>query len=378
MNQAESTKALDVLVVGGGIGGMSAALTLRGIGASVDLIDIDPAWGVSGAGITITGPTLRAFKELGVLDEIMEHGYTGEGIRVCDVDGNVLSDLATPMPPEAGVPGSGGFTRPGLHKILAARVRKAGAEIRLGLTVDALRELDDGVEVSFSDGSTARYDLVIGADGVSSRVRQLIFPDAPKAEYTGQNCWRVTLDRPAGIDRRHYFLGGPLKVGFTPVSKTKMYLFVLETSAKVWREKEGLHTPLAALLKDYGGMVGEIRDGLDAQSEIVFRPLEGFFLPAPWFSGRVLLIGDSAHPTTPQLASGAGMAVEDALVLAEELARGVDVPEALSAFMARREERCRITVENSMEIGRLEQRRAPIAEQTAVVQRTLKMLSEPI
>lgn len=378
MNPAANTKPLKALVVGGGIGGMSAALTLRNIGAAVDLIDIDPAWGVSGAGITITGPTLRAFKALGVLDEIMAQAYTGEGIRVCDVEGRLLKELETPMPAEAGVPGSGGFTRPGLHKILATRVRASGAAVRLSLTVAALRELADGVEVTFSDGAVANYDLVVGADGVSSKVREMIIPDAPKAEYTGQNCWRVTLDRPAEIDCRHYFLGGPLKVGFTPVSKTQMYLFALETSPKVWRDKHDLHEPLAALLKDYGGIVGRLRDGLNAQSEIVFRPLEGFFLPAPWYRGRVLLIGDAAHPTTPQLASGAGMAVEDALVLAEELARAAGVPEALAAFMARREERCRLTVENSMEIGRLEQRRAPIAEQTAVVQRTLQMLAEPI
>lgn len=378
MNPAVKTNTFKALVVGGGIGGMSAALTLRKIGAAVDLIDIDPGWGVSGAGITITGPTLRAFKDLGVLDEIIAQGYTGEGIRVCDVEGNLVKELETPMPAEAGVPGSGGFTRPGLHKILAARVRASGAAIRLSLTVEAFRDLEDGVEVTFSDGSVASYDLVVGADGVSSRVRTLIFPDAPKAEYTGQNCWRVTLERPPEINCRHYFLGGPMKVGFTPVSKTQMYLFALETSPKFWRDKQGLHEPLAALLKDYGGIVGTLRDGLNAQSEIVFRPLEGFFLPAPWYRGRVLLIGDAAHPTTPQLASGAGMAVEDALVLADELAGAPSVPAALAAFMARREERCRITVENSMEIGRLEQLRAPIAEQTEVVQRTLKMLAEPI
>jgi 2-polyprenyl-6-methoxyphenol hydroxylase-like FAD-dependent oxidoreductase len=117
---------------------------------------------------------------------------------------------------------------------------------------------------------------------------------------------------------------------------------------------------------------------LNEASEIVFRPLEGFFLPPPWHRGHVLLIGDAAHPTTPQLASGAGMAVEDALVLAEEVARAASVPEALLAFMARREERCRLIVESSIEIGRLEQARAPVAEQTAVVQRALQILTAPI
>ncbi|MHA4871862.1 FAD-dependent oxidoreductase [Duganella sp. PWIR1] len=373
-----TNKALTALVVGGGIGGMSAAITLRKIGAAIDLIDIDPKWGVSGAGITITGPTLRAFKELGVLDEIIEHAYTGEGIKVCDVEGNLLQELDTPMPAGSGVPGSGGFTRPGLHKILADRVRQSGAQVRLSLTVQAFRELADGVEVTFSDGEVGRYDLVIGADGVNSRVRQLIIPEAPQPEFTGQNSWRASFERPPEIDRRHYFLGGPLKVGFTPVSKTHMYLFVLEKGPKVWREATGLHTPLKALLEGYGGLVAKLRDQMDENTQIVYRPLESFYLPTPWHRGHVVLIGDSAHPTTPQLASGAGMAVEDALVLADELSRAANVPQALDAFMARREERCRIIVDSSLEIGRLEQMRAPIAEQTAVVQRALKKLMEPI
>lgn len=367
-----------VLIVGGGIGGMSTAIALRGVGAEVELIDIDPKWGVSGAGITLTGPTLRAFKALGVLGEVMEQAYTGEGIRVCDVQGTTLQILDTPMAPEAGVPGSGGATRPGIHKILAARLQAAGTPVRLGITASAFRELDDAVEVSFSHGEVARYDLVVGADGVNSKVRETIIPDAPKAEYTGQSVWRVTVERPDEIDRRTYFLGGPLKVGFTPVSKTRMYMFANEKTPKVFRGSEGLHRELAQRLQGYGGMVAKVRDALDEKSDIVFRPLEAFYLPAPWYRGRVLLIGDAAHPTTPQLASGAGMAVEDALVLAEELARAASVGQALAAFMARREERCRLVVESSVEIGRLEQERAPVAQQTAVVQRALAKLMEPI
>jgi len=370
-------KALKVLVVGGGIGGMSTAIALRGIGAGVDLIDIDPNWGVSGAGITITGPTLRAFKALGVLEEITAQAYTGEGIRVCDVQGRTLEVLDTPMAPEAGVPGSGGATRPGIHKILAARLQAAGTQVRLGLTVNGFQPQADGVQVSFSNGEQARYDLVIGADGVNSKVREMIMPDAPKPEYTGQSVWRVTVERPAEIDRRTYFLGGPLKVGFTPVSRTQMYMFANEKTDKVFR-KGDLHEELAQRLQGYGGMVAQVRDGLNQQSDIVFRPLEAFSLPAPWYRGHVLLVGDAAHPTTPQLASGAGMAVEDALVLAEELTRAGNVQHALAAFMARREERCRLVVESSVTIGRLEQERAPVAQQTAVVQRALAKLMEPI
>jgi 2-polyprenyl-6-methoxyphenol hydroxylase-like FAD-dependent oxidoreductase len=369
---------LRVLIVGGGIGGMSVAIALGKIGIKPELIDIDPKWGVSGAGLTITGPTLRAFHSLGVYDDIVEEAYVGNGIRVCDVQGNTLRELDTPMLPGSPVPGSGGTTRPLMHKILMRHLQKVGTQVRLSLTVDAFKPLADGVEVAFSDGTTGQYDLVVGADGINSRIRQLIFPNAPQPEYTGQSAWRVTVPRAPEIDRRHYFLGGPLKVGFTPVSKTSMYMFVLEATPKVFRPREGLELTLRKLIESYGGYVAKVRDGLNADSDIVFRPLEAFYLPAPWYSGRVLLVGDAAHPTTPQLASGAGMAVEDALVIAEELLRTGNVEDMLPAFMARREERCRLVVESSIEIGRLEQARAPVTAQTAVVERALAKLAEPI
>jgi 2-polyprenyl-6-methoxyphenol hydroxylase-like FAD-dependent oxidoreductase len=234
--------------------------------------------------------------------------------------------------------------------------------------------------VTFSDGSRDRYDIVLGADGVFSKVRGLIMPDAPKAEYTGQSCWRLFLERPASVDRRTYFLGGPHKVGFTPVSATHMYMFLLERTPQVFIEPANFHRELATRLASYGGVLAEIRDSLGEKDNaaINFRPLEIFSLPAPWYRGRVLLMGDSAHPTTPQLASGAGMAIEDALVLAEELVLADSVEQTFARFMARREARCRLVTECSMELGRLEQARAPVEEQTKVVERALLALSEPI
>jgi 2-polyprenyl-6-methoxyphenol hydroxylase-like FAD-dependent oxidoreductase len=366
------------LVVGGGIGGMSAAIVLRSQGAHVDLIDLDPHWRVYGAGITITGATLRAFKALGILDEVVAQAYTGDGIQICDCSGRRLGVVPTPGT-EDGVPGCGGIMRPLLHRILSRHTLASQAEVRLGLTVDRVAPDADGVDVQFSDGSAGRYDIVIGADGVYSRVRQLLFPTAPAPQYTGQCVWRLVAPRPPQIDRRHYFLGGPVKVGLTPVSADQMYMFLLETTPRrpVLRDGE-LSSELQRLLSGYGGVLDGILQRMSPGTEIVLRPLEGFLLPPPWHLGRALLIGDAAHPTTPQLASGAGMAVEDALVFADELERAVTVDDAFAGFMARRYERCRLVVENSLEIGRREQRRAPIEEQTRLVEESLRVLAQPI
>lgn len=369
----------NALIVGGGVGGMSAAIQLRKLGVAVDLVDLDPQWRVYGAGITITGATLRAFQALGVLDAIAQSAYTGHGIQVCDMAGRPIAHVPTPLVADAELPSSGGIMRPLLHKILSERTLALGTCVRLGITVDALTDEEQGVGVVFSDGRTAAYDVVIGADGVFSKIRTLIFPDAPRPQYTGQCVWRLVAPRPAAIDSRHFFLGGPHKVGLTPVSADEMYMFLLETTPRrPVLPNEALQAELARLMEGYGGPLQGIRESLGPHSRIVLRPLEGFLLPRPWHRGRVLLIGDAAHPTTPQLASGAGMAVEDALVLGEELAKAGTVTDAFAGFMARRYERCRLVVENSLEIGRREQRRAPVEEQTHLVEESLRVLAQPI
>lgn len=373
------TAIRNALIVGGGVGGMCAAIMLRRIGVAVDLIDINPEWGALGAGITITGPTLRAFKTVGVYDEIVAEAYVGEGIQVCDFSGNPLRRLPTPMPEDAGVHSSGGIMRPTLHKILAGHVAGLGASVRTGLTIDSLEQDDAGVGVHFSDGTTGRYDFLIGGDGLNSKLRRLLFADAPDPHYTGQMAWRVTVPRPAQVERRTYFLGGPHKVGVTPISADEMYLFLLERGEKLFHEEEGLHLKLAALLESYSGPIIEhVRAHMDAQSYVNVRPLEGFEMDPPWHKGRVLLIGDAVHPTTPQLASGAGIAVEDAIVLAEEFAKGRSVEETMQAFTQRREWRCKLVVSSSVKIGQLEQALAPVEEQTAVVEYALARLAEPV
>ncbi|MFF0478817.1 FAD-dependent monooxygenase [Streptomyces sp. NPDC004284] len=373
-----SQQAGHVLIVGAGIAGMAAAITLRRIGARVDLIDIEPDWSVLGAGLTITGPTLRALRQLGVYDEVAAQGYVGEGIRVCAVDGTHLHDVPTPMPPQAGVRGSGGIGRPALYRILSSRVLDLGVRPRFGMSVETITQDADGVDVTFSDGTAGRYTMVVAADGISSRTRHQVFPQAPEPQYTGQSVWRMFVPRPPGVRARHYFLGGPVKVGWTPVSATQMYLFVVERTSRRFRPPHELPGALAGLLAPYGGHVAAFRESIGQDTEISYRPLESFDLPGPWHRGRVILIGDAAHPTTPQLASGAGIAVEDALVLAEELARHRTVPAAFEAYSARHEQRCRFVVASSIEIGRLEQQQASPQAQTAVVERALARLVEPI
>jgi 2-polyprenyl-6-methoxyphenol hydroxylase-like FAD-dependent oxidoreductase len=344
-----------VLIVGGGIGGMATAMRFSQAGIAVDLIDLDPDWKVYGAGITITGPTLRAYKQLGLLDDIRQHGAISNGSRIFRFDGLHLRDLDEPAL-EEGLPATGGIMRPVLHKIMQSHVRASGANVRLGLTVSTLASDDGGVDVTFSDGSTGRYDLLVGADGIYSGVRALAFPGAVRPALTGQGCWRITTARPPALDRGEMYFGGEFPAGITPCSSNDVYLWLLtpHVDDRIITDDE-LRKMMRAHMAPFGGSAGWMRDQIKDDSWINYRPLEAAIQPAPWHEGRVVLLGDAAHATTPHLASGAGIAVEDALVLTEELTKaGVDVATGLASYSARRFPRCKDVVDTSVAVGALQ------------------------
>jgi 2-polyprenyl-6-methoxyphenol hydroxylase-like FAD-dependent oxidoreductase len=369
-----------VLILGGGIAGMSLAIVLHRAGIAAEIAEIDKDWRVYGAGITITGPTLRALDQLGLLDAVVNEGYCYDATRICNAAGNViLASRVSGRPMGPRIPNGGGILRPVLHRLLSAATRASGVAVRLGVSVETVEQRGDAVSVGFTDGTAATYDLVVGADGVHSRLRAILFPNAPKPAFTGQGCWRVVVPRPADFDCAHVYVGGPVKAGITPVSQDEMYLFLLQhVPGNPRMPEERWPALLAGQLRGFGGALGAIREQLNGPARINYRPLEKLLLPPPWHRGRAILIGDAAHATTPHLASGAGLAVEDALVLGEGLTSDAALEDVLKQFVARRYERCRMVVENSVRLGELEMARAPAQEQAELQRVSMLALTEPI
>ncbi len=356
---------------------MSAGIALREAGLRVDLCDQDPQWRVYGAGITITGPTLRAMGRLGILNAVLEHGYAADGIDICSADGVPLFNIDTRNDALGDIPTAGGILRPVLHRIMSERLLALDPTVMLGVTVDAIEWHGDLATVRFSNGASSTYDLVVGADGIYSRTRRQMFESPPVPRYAGQMCWRLMMERHPSIMRRTFFLGGPAKVGLNPVAQDQMYMFYLEAHPEpLWRNEVDQHVVLRELLQGYGGILREIADSLDGASNIICRPLETVLAGETWVRSNAVLIGDAAHATTPQLASGAGMGIEDGLVLGEEISRQAHVPTALQSFMQRRYARCKLVVDSSLEISRLERERAAPQAQTAVVEKALAALNE--
>jgi 2-polyprenyl-6-methoxyphenol hydroxylase-like FAD-dependent oxidoreductase len=205
------------------------------------------------------------------------------------------------------------------------------------------------VTVRFSDGAERRFDLVVGADGVHSQTRAALFADLPAAQFTGQSVWRHNLPRPADLDALHVY-NGPVGAGLVPISPELMYLYLTTPEPGNQRyQQEGL---AAAMRSKVPAPLQPLAHHIVNDDEVVYRPLETVLVGGAWHKGRIVLLGDAVHAATPHLGQGAGMAIEDAIVLAEEIGRYDAGEAAFRAYRERRFERCRYIVEESLAICR--------------------------
>jgi 2-polyprenyl-6-methoxyphenol hydroxylase-like FAD-dependent oxidoreductase len=368
-----------VLVVGGGIGGLSAAIALRQRGVDVDVVEINPKWDVYGVGIIQPGNAIRALDVLGLAEQAVAQGFAMKGSRFHDSQGNLLGEVPALDVLGPKYPPMNGITRPRLHAIFQEAVKESGANVRLGLTVDEVGE--DG-RVAFSDGGVGSYDLVVGADGIHSRVRSLVFPDAPEPEYTGQIVWRYNVPRPDGLETLDMFVGANGKAGFVPLSPELMYILYIEAvpADEVKMPPEQLADIFRKRLAEFGGPVAEVRDEfVTDSSKVVVRPVESLLVPTPWHRGRVVLIGDAVHATSPHVGQGGAMAMEDAVVLAEEIADG-DLDAPLTRYAERRYPRCREIWEISRQIGtwEIEHTPPPEADFVGLTMKSVHVTAAPV
>jgi 2-polyprenyl-6-methoxyphenol hydroxylase-like FAD-dependent oxidoreductase len=345
----------NVLVVGSGLAGTATAILLAQQGIAVDLIEVKPDIAAIGSGITLQGNALRELRRLGVWERARAEGFPFDclGLRAPDAEGTLLFEVPDVRSGGADLPATMGMPRPVLARILLDRAAETGVKTRFGITVTQLEQDGAAVDVTFTCGSTGRYDLVVGADGIRSAIRRMVGIEV-EPRPTGMGIWRAFGPRPASVTHTDLFYGGPCYIaGYTPTGENSLYAYLVEDV----QDHSGLSpeqrlATMCQLAAGYHGPWDEIRATLDDPSRVNYTRFETHVLPPPWHRGRVVLIGDAAHSCPPTLAQGGAQALEDAAVLAELLlARDVLDEELWDTFTARRHDRARTVVAASNQLG---------------------------
>lgn len=326
---------LRILVAGAGIAGLGAARALRQRGFVADVIERATAWAHTGAGIFLPGNTARALRVLGLESAVADRAALIPHQLFCDHRGNVLAnvDLAA-LWDDVGQ--SLALHRADLHAVLASYGDQV--PVRMGRSLRWLRQQDDTITVEFDDVSVSDYDLVIGADGIHSQVRRLVFgPDAVRP--VGQVAWRFVTKCPPEVTTWTVLLGRGVAFLAMPIGQGQVYCYCDAPADNIPRpEGDDVIARLAGLLRGFSAPVPAILDSLAPDDAVHVASIEEVTLDR-WARGSVLLVGDAAHATSPNMAEGAAMALEDGLVLADCLASERSIPQALSRFQARRRPR---------------------------------------
>ncbi|MFC1401006.1 MULTISPECIES: FAD-dependent monooxygenase [Streptacidiphilus] len=344
-----------VLVVGGGITGSVLALALARRGVAVDLVEISPQWFGVGHGITVQGNALKALRSVGVLDRVLAKAVPFDLMRLRRADGGLIVELETPHTGGEELPSTAGALRADLQDALCDAVYAAGVRVRLGLSVTGFKQDEDEVEVAFTDGTSGRYDLAVGADGLNSQIRGLL-GIGTRPRPVGMSIFRVVGERPAEMDCAEVYYGGPrYKAGYSPISDTQCYAYLLDENLDP--ALIGPRAPLALLRErgaGYGGTWGRVIAGLPEDAAVDYRWIESVLVDQDWFRGRVMIVGDAAHACPPLIAQGAAMCAEDAVVLAEMVTGEGELAGILKAYMQRRMPRVRAVLDNSLQLAEWE------------------------
>ncbi len=342
-----------ILIAGGGIGGLTAAIALRCAGFAVRVFERAPEIREVGAGLTLQSNAILALRRIGLEEAAVASGRVVERGSIRAPDGRFLSRAdVREVSREVGAP-SVAIHRATLQRLL---LEAAGPGIvETGREVAGYEIRKDGVAVRFLDGSRENGSLLVGADGLRSAVRAQLLADGEPL-YAGYTSWRgVTPERGPSPNETSETWGAGRRFGIVPIERGRVYWFATLNTPAGGRDEPG--QARAALLRLFGGWHPPIASLLEATPEeaILRNDILHRMPVSRWGEGRMTLLGDAAHPMTPNLGQGACQAIEDAVVLAGSLRDAADPIAALRQYEARRIARANGFVLGALRLGLIAQ-----------------------
>ncbi|MET4734460.1 2-polyprenyl-6-methoxyphenol hydroxylase-like FAD-dependent oxidoreductase [Thalassospira sp. MBR-102] len=320
---------MNILIVGGGIAGLSAAIALQGDGHDITIAETLDGWKPTGAGLHLPGNAVTALRDLGIDQDVADKSCAFPRLDYFDHRDRKLFALETK---QLGWPTFQALTRSDFHEILCAKLTTP--TIRFGLSVSDISNAPDQAQVRFTDGTTGSFDLVIGADGINSAVRRLVFGPEHVPQPTGYICWRWITDYPFGLTAPKFIIGHGQVILVMPVGDSRFYIY-----ASTYDPGERIHdlptSELAAHFARFDGSVRDMLGTIGTDTVIHEGRLQQMVMPE-WVAGRVALIGDAAHGTLPTMAQGATQSIKDSLALANAFRAQSDITTALADWQAAR------------------------------------------
>ncbi|GAB5446325.1 FAD-dependent oxidoreductase [Gymnodinialimonas sp.] len=346
-------KPLNILIIGGGIAGCCAAIALTQGGHRVRVVEKQEAWRFQSSGIFVYANGLVSLSKLGLLDDILAAGFTVPGGRNAYFDhtGHPIVETFYPTAAAGKIPAILGIKRAEMHRVMAARVARLGVAVHLGTTVTGLDDGPKTIAATLSDGRTENVDLVVAADGLRSATRAMIDINVTP-RYTGVGVWRAVHKRPKDLTEKIMVMGPAKRFGIMPISDDLLYTFgTVAEPADAFYPPADWPNLMAARFAEFKGPAAPFLDELNPVSEVLYTAVEEVVLPLPWHRGRVQLIGDAAHASTPFMGQGGAMAMQDAVVLAQALDAHDTLDAALTAFGTARFPACEFVQNVSRAVG---------------------------
>lgn len=340
-----------VLISGAGVGGLALAVGLRRAGIDAVVFEKGPI-GKLGSGLNLWANSLRALREIGVEEQVLSVGTEIQRHEFVTNTGKPIASWPTAEMSRRAGGATVGVKRPELQQALANALEPS--VLRVGATCVGFTQDSAGVTLRLADGKEERGDVLVGADGANSPVRAQLLGDG-EPRYSGYVGYRAIIDNPPaefppGLFRLYYGLHGAWILLYH-VGRGRLYWLALS------KQPAGAHAAGGALKEAvrarYADFAEPVRKVLDlTPAEAVTRSDMVDRDPAPrWGEGRVTLLGDAAHPMTPNQGRGAGQALEDAVVLARSLAQASDPAAALRGYEGQRLKRTAKLILDSRSIG---------------------------